>query len=164
MIRVAVDDLAFLPVDAVVRPADDVLDPVTPGASRLDQLAGGEFVRQRRVQVPLGAGAAVVTAAGELPAKFVLHVVIRSPERATGADTVRRALTSAWQRAADWGLRTVAAPLVGTGPGALETETAASLLVETFLQRPADSLELCIVVETENDRRLVEAVIARSGN
>ena len=40
MIRVLVDDLAFLPVDAVLRPANDTLDPTTPAISRLDHQAG----------------------------------------------------------------------------------------------------------------------------
>jgi hypothetical protein len=39
VIRVIVDDLAALAVDAVVRPADASLDPVTAAASHIDGLA-----------------------------------------------------------------------------------------------------------------------------
>ena len=62
MIRVVVDDLAFIEADAVLRPADAILAPVTPAVSRLDRLAGERFAEQRRVSTGLETGAAVVAA------------------------------------------------------------------------------------------------------
>ncbi len=164
MIRAVVDDLAFLPVDAVVRPADDALDPITPAIAKLDQQAGPAFAALRRVQSPLGSGAAVVTGAGDLAASFVVHVVIRSESSNVQGDAVRRALISAWQRAAEWQFRSVAAPLVGVGAGQLSLEEAATLLVDTFLEQSGDDrcpAELSIVVEREEDRLLAEAIIER---
>jgi O-acetyl-ADP-ribose deacetylase (regulator of RNase III) len=75
---------------------------------------------------------------------------------------VRRALVSAWQRATDWELSTIAAPLVGAGPGQLSPEEAATLLAETFPTEPTGApTELYIVVEREADREQVEAIIRR---
>jgi O-acetyl-ADP-ribose deacetylase (regulator of RNase III) len=163
VIRVVVDDLAGVAVDAVLRPADQSLDPVTPAMSRLDRQAGDRFEAQRRVTTPLEAGAAVVTGGGDLKAPFVLHVVIQDPTSPVGRDVVRRALVSAWQRATDWGLGTIAAPLVGAGAGQLSMEEAASLLAETF-PREADRhpAELRIVVEREEEREMVEAILRRT--
>jgi O-acetyl-ADP-ribose deacetylase (regulator of RNase III) len=163
VIRVVVDDLAFIEADAVVRPADAVLAPVTPGASRLDRLAGERFAQQRRVTTGLEAGAAVVTGGGDLSAPYVLHVVIRDERSEAGREVVRRALLSAWHRARDWGLAVVAAPLVGMGAGQLSLEEAATLLAETFprtgeAEHPA---QLCIVVEREDERETVEAIVRR---
>ncbi len=162
MIRVVVDDLAFVAVDAIVRAADETLNPVTPGMSRLDQQAGERFTALRRVQTPLAAGAAVVTGGGDLTAPFVVHVVIR--DSAVGADreVVRRALVSAWQRAGDWGLSSVAAPLVGVGIGQLTAEESAQLLADTFTARNGGCPgTLSIVVEREDERELVEAIVQR---
>jgi len=162
VIRVVVDDLAFVTADAVVRPADEVLDPVSPETTRLDRQAGERFAALRRVTTPLDAGAAVVTGGGDLAAPFVLHVVIRDSTQRTDRDVVRRALVSAWQRAADWGLSSIATPLVGAGAGQLSLEDAAALLAETFqAQRGRDPSELRIVVEHEEDRALVEAIVER---
>lgn len=164
MIRVAVGDLAALAVDAILRPSDTSLEPASPATSRLDAQAGSRFQTLRQVQAPLDIGAAVVTGAGDLAAEFVLHVVIQSGERAVGRDTVRRALVSAWQRASDWHLMSVAAPLVGAQVGGLTVEESAELLAETFRERPAAPAfpaELHIVVERADDLRLVEAVITR---
>lgn len=163
MIQVVVDDLAFLEVDAVLRPASDRLDPVTPSISRLDQLAGEQFAAQRRIQQPLVVGAAVVTGAGALTAKFVVHAVIQSTQIPADADTVRRALVSAWQRAADWELESVATPLVGTGAGQLSIEEAALLLEQTSRLSRFPSL-LLIVVRDETERTTVQAIVTRQAS
>ena len=162
MIRVIVDDLATTTADAVLRPADESLGPLTPAMSRLDEHAGPRFAEQRRLTTPLKAGAAVVTGGGDLRAPYVLHVVIRDPDTRVGKDVVRRALVSAWQRATDWELSTIATPLVGTGAGQLSVEEAATLLAETFpTEQTGCPTELHIVVERDADRDLVEAIIRR---
>jgi O-acetyl-ADP-ribose deacetylase (regulator of RNase III) len=166
VIRVVVDDLAFLAVDAVIRPANERLDPVTPAMSRLDQHAGQRFADQRRVQIPLDIGAAVVTGAGDLNAKLVVHAVIQSSATAPNRDAVRRALVSAWQRASDWELRAVATPLVGIGAGQLSIEDAAALLGETLQHHRATAhfpAEVQIVLEHEEQRDTVQAVLTRHG-
>jgi O-acetyl-ADP-ribose deacetylase (regulator of RNase III) len=162
VILVIVDDLATTTADAVLRPADESLGPLTPAMSRLDEHAGPRFAEQRRLTTPLKAGAAVVTGGGDLRAPYVLHVVIRDPDSRVGRDVVRRALVSAWQRATDWELSTIATPLVGTGAGQLSVEEAATLLAETFPAEPTGCpTELHIVVERDADRELVEAIIRR---
>jgi O-acetyl-ADP-ribose deacetylase (regulator of RNase III) len=163
VIRVVVDDLAFFHADAVVRPADEMLAPLTPAMSRLDHQAGERFASLRRVSSPLDAGAAVVTGAGELAAPFVLHVVLRDQHSPVDRGTVRRALVAAWQRAADWGLATVAAPLVGAGAGGLPIEESVELLIETFQARTSPSCPagLTLVVERDDERELVEAIVNR---
>ncbi|HEV8455057.1 MAG TPA: macro domain-containing protein [Gemmatimonadales bacterium] len=162
MILVIVDDLATTTADAVLRPADESLGPLTPAISRLDEDAGPRFAEQRRLTSPLKAGAAVVTGGGDLRAPYVLHVVIRDPDSRVGRDVVRRALVSAWQRATDWELSTIAAPLVGAGAGQLSVEEAATLLAETFPpEQTGCPTELHIVVERDAERELVEAIIRR---
>lgn len=162
MIHVVVEDLALTRVDAVVRPADESLDPITPAMTRLDEQAGPRFAEQRRVNAPLKAGAAVVTGGGDLAAPFVLHVVIRDRDSPIGREVVRRALVSAWQRATDWDLETIATPLVGAGSGELSIEEAAALLAETFPAGPGVCpAELHIVVEQAADRDRVEAIVRR---
>jgi O-acetyl-ADP-ribose deacetylase (regulator of RNase III) len=162
VILVVVDDLASTEADAILRPADESLEPVSPAITRLDQRAGPRFAEQRRLTTPLKAGAAVVTGSGDLKAPLVLHTIIRDPDAAVTRDIVRRALVSAWQRATDWELRTIAAPLVGAGSGGLSLEEAATLLAETFPTTESGCPSaLRIVVEQDSDRELVEAIIRR---
>ncbi|HEU4682582.1 MAG TPA: macro domain-containing protein [Gemmatimonadales bacterium] len=162
MIQVIVADLALAQADAIVRPADETLGPIGPCISRLDEQAGPRFAEQKRLGTPLKAGAAVVTGSGDLAAPFVLHVVIRDPDAKVNRDVVRRALVSAWQRATDWELGIVAAPLVGADSGELSAEEAATLLAETFPAHPQGfPSALHIVVERATDRELIEAIVRR---
>jgi O-acetyl-ADP-ribose deacetylase (regulator of RNase III) len=164
VIEVVVDDLAFLAVDAVIRPSNEHLDPVTPAMARLDAQAGEQFAAQRRVQMPLDIGAAVVTGAGDLAAKFVVHTVIQSRTASASRDSIRRALQSAWQRATDWELGQIATPLVGTGAGQLSLEEAAELLADTLQEHRVHAQfpsRIQIVLEHETERSAVQAVVAR---
>jgi O-acetyl-ADP-ribose deacetylase (regulator of RNase III) len=162
VIQVLVDDLALIQADAVIRPTDETLNPISEATSQLDQRAGPRFAEQRRLGAALKAGAAVVTRSGNLQAPFVLHVVIRDADSGIGRDVVRRALQSAWERAKDWELGIIASPLVGAGAGQLSVEEAATLMAETFpAGDPSCPFELNIVLEQESDRELVEAIVRR---
>jgi hypothetical protein len=140
VIRIVVDDLAFAAADAVLRPADEHLEPVSPESVQLDRVAGAGFAALRRVQ--------------------------DTEDRPTTADAVRRALASAWQRAADWGLARVAAPLVGAGPGQLDPEDAARLLAETWRASAAAGLadaSLTVVVQRDAEREALEPLVGGAG-
>jgi O-acetyl-ADP-ribose deacetylase (regulator of RNase III) len=164
VITVVVDDLAALRVDAVVRPAGESLEPAAPIAARLDEVAGSGFADQRRVSSPLEAGAAVVTGGGNLVAPFVIHTVIRDSTSPIARAKIRRALVSAWQQAGAWGLARIAAPPVGMDGGGLSLEDAVALLLETFPRAGSGEApaELCIVVERQEERETVEAILRRS--
>ena len=164
MIQVVVDDLAFVEVDAVLRPANQSLDPVSVAASRLDEMAGRSFVDQRRLSGSLEVGSAVVTQGGELSSPYIIHVVIKGDEINADRHTVERALQSAWHRATEWQLARVATPLVGSGPGQLTVEAAADLLKQTLGDRPqADyPAEVQVVVDREDDKALIARILEGS--
>lgn len=156
MIRIVEHSLPALPVDAVVRAADELLRPIGVVSEAIDREAGARFVEQRRVQAALDVGSAVITGGGDLAAEFVLHVVVQGEARTLTRDTVRRALTSAWHRAEGWQLMTVGAALAGLG---LPAEEAALTLVETFLDRPGATgypAELQIVIDRPEQRSAIE--------
>jgi O-acetyl-ADP-ribose deacetylase (regulator of RNase III) len=159
VIRLVERALADLPVDAVVRTADDYLRPIGSSSEALDRAAGERFADQRRVQAALEVGSAVITGGGELAAEFVLHIVIQGEDRRASRETIRKALTSAWHRAEGWQLTTVAAALTGLGGNALSLEEAAVALVESFRDRAASSgfpAELQIVIDDAGQRGAVE--------
>jgi len=158
---VVVGDLARIEVDAIIRPSTDDLAPVGPGVHRLDEAAGPEFTKQRTTREPLDIGAAIVTGAGNLAAQFVIHAVIQTAAHRVSRATIERALVSAWQRATDWGLRTVAAAPPGVDAG-LEPADANEVLIRSFRARCAtvpDPPSLTIVVVEDAERAQVEAAL-----
>ncbi len=159
MIRLTETGLAQLKVNAVVRAADEHLDPVGFASEALDREGGERLLQLRRVQAPLDVGSAVITGGGDLAAEFVLHIVIQGSERAASRETIRRALESAWHRAEGWQLNHVAAPLAGLGGSTISPEEAAVALIETFRDRPRSTgypAELHIVVTSPAERGAVE--------
>jgi O-acetyl-ADP-ribose deacetylase (regulator of RNase III) len=167
VIRVVVDDLAFLASDAIVRPATARLDPTTPVVRRLEQVGGAEFTSHIQVQKELAVGAAVVTAGGgDLPAEFVIHAVIQSDLEPVTREGVARAWRSALQRAQEWEFASVTAPPIGTGAGNLSIEDAAEIMVTIFKTHAGNATfpsALSIVVEKPEDRDAFEAALRRQG-
>lgn len=163
MIRVVVDDLAFLPADAIVRPATARLDPTTPAVRRLEQAGGTEFVSRLQVRKDLAVGAAVVTAGGgDLSAEFVIHAVIQSDTEPVTPRGVERAWLSALERAQEWEFARLTAPPLGTGAGNLTVEDAAAIMVRVARSHTGTALfpsDVCIVVETTEDRETFEAAL-----
>lgn len=165
MIRVVVDDLAFVAADAIVRPANSLLEPTTAALRRLEQIGGAAFWDQLRTERELAVGSAVVTGAGELGVELVVHAIIRSATEAVSRDTVRRALTAALQRAADWHLAHLAMPLLGTGAGNLTVEDAADVMGAVLAALPGMGgfpRDVTIVVETDEERAVVETYLRKS--
>lgn len=164
MITVVVDDIAFVEADAVVRPATDRLEATSSALRHLEQIGGPAFWQQLEVRQELAVGAAVVTGGGELSTEFVIHAVIRSVTEPVSELTVRRALTSALQRAVDWQLSRVAIPPLGTGAGNLSLEDAAAVMVDVISRHTAVSQypsEVYIVVDNEEDKRVFDALLRR---
>lgn len=165
MIRVVVDDLAFVSADAILRPATALLEPTTPGLRRLEQVGGASFWEHAHAERELAVGSAVVTGAGDLEVEFIIHAIIRSATEPVTRDIVRRALTAALQRAADWQLAHVATPLLGTGAGNLTLEDAADIMGAVLVAVPGPNgypREITIVVDNDEERQVVEAFIRKT--
>lgn len=164
MIRVVVDELAFVAADALVRPATGELEPTSPTLRRLEQVGGPSFFNQLRVNQELAVGAAVVTGGGDLKSELVIHAIIRTRDDAVSRTGVRRALASTLQRAVDWRLAKLATPPVGIGPGNLAIEDAAQLMIEVISAHMAGApypSEVSIVVENDADAQVFDSLLRR---
>ena len=162
MIHVVVDDLAFVQADAVVRPATDSLEPGTTTPTQLEQAGGFRFRKQLTTRERLAVGAATVTGGGELPTQFVIHTIIRSGSEPITENGVRRALVSALERAVAWQFRTLALPLLGTGPGDLSARNAAAIVVgvlKTHARDHAFPSDIRIVVQSDDDKNVLEGML-----
>ena len=165
MIHVVVGDLASVAADAVVRPANTRLEPISPALRRLEEAAGPRFKEQCRIRQELGVGAAVVTRAGDLPAEFVIHAVIGVEESTVTADGVRSAVTAALWQSSQWRIEALALPALGQGP--LSTQASADAIVPTLLEhlRNADHpATVLIVVNTDAERAIFAARTGGGGS
>lgn len=166
MIRVVVDDVGFLPADAIVRPATTRLDPTAAALRRLEAMGGAEFHGRLQLTRELPVGAAVVTAAGgDLPAEFVIHAVIRSETEPVSRGSVARAWLSALHQAQEWEFAHLSVPPIGTGAGNLPLEAAAEIMatvLHAHLGTATFPADVSFVVETTEDRDVFEAALRRT--
>jgi O-acetyl-ADP-ribose deacetylase (regulator of RNase III) len=133
VISIRQGDLAAASAAAVLRPVSAEWDAVTASARRLEMAAGPELEAQCRRMGELPVGSAVITAAGALRAEFVVHVVLRSSDEPVTPAIVRKGLQNGLRRVAEWGIESVAIPLLGTGAGNLDAEDAARAMIPVLL-------------------------------
>jgi O-acetyl-ADP-ribose deacetylase (regulator of RNase III) len=124
-------DICELEVDAIVNAANLSLWMSTGVGGAIKQ-AGGEqieFAAVRQAPVPLGG--AIVTPAGSLAARAVIHAVSLDRDRRTSGPVIEAAVRSAMQRAREIGATSIAFPALGTGVGGFPLAEAARITVQT---------------------------------
>ena len=134
-IRLFLGDITSLDCDAVVTAANDVhcggggVDGAVHGA------AGPELVRASMALVPCPAGDARITAAYDLPAKFVIHAVgpiFRDLD--TDHDTLANAYKSSLSIAAENDATSLAFPCISTGAFGFPADSACKIAIDTVMQ------------------------------
>ncbi|HET7474206.1 MAG TPA: macro domain-containing protein [Candidatus Limnocylindrales bacterium] len=122
-------DICDLEVDAIVNAANLSLWMSTGVAGEIKRAGGDsiEFAAVRQAPVPLGD--AVVTPAGRLAARAVIHAVSLDRDRRTSGEVIDRAVRSAMARARELRAASVAFPAMGTGVGGFPLDEAARVTV-----------------------------------
>ena len=135
-LRAIVDDITTVEVDAIVNAANRALlggggvDGAIHRAGGPDILAACRETVARQGECE--AGEAVITGAGRLPARHVIHTVgpIWTPDRAEAHDaTLASAYTSSLRLADHHGLATIAFPNISTGVYGFPKERAAGVAI-----------------------------------
>ena len=159
MIRVLWAELATTAAEAVLRPVSAEWTAVTPAMRRLELAAGTDLERQCRTLGELPVGSAVITSAGELTAKFMIHVIVRSVEEPVSVSGVRRGLDNGLRRVDEWGIQRLAMAPLGTGAGNLEADDAAAIIVPALIERMHrgnQPREVEIYVDSEYEKDVFE--------
>jgi O-acetyl-ADP-ribose deacetylase (regulator of RNase III) len=122
-------DICDLEVDAIVNAANLSLWMSTGVAGEIKRAGGDsiEFAAVRQAPVPLGE--AIVTPAGHLAARAVIHAVSLDRDRRTSAEIIDRAVRSAMARARELRVASIAFPAMGTGVGGFPLDEAARVVV-----------------------------------
>lgn len=160
--RVEVGDLLANDADALIRPLNAQLDPISAVGQRIEDAMGHEVGERIQQMGEFPVGGAFITPAGELSARFVIHVVVQSAEEPTTGNGVRRALVNGCRRAEEWGIGSLALPLVGVTPGALDPIEAASLMVAALEEGQAPE-DVRLIAASEFEKEAFERALAKAG-
>ncbi len=124
-------DICDLEVDAIVNPANPSLWMSTGVGGALKAAAGDEVEFAAIRHLPVSVGDAVVTSAGRLAARLLIHAVSLDRDRRTSAGAIETALRNTFARAREYDVATIALPALGTGVGGFPMDDAARITVAT---------------------------------
>jgi O-acetyl-ADP-ribose deacetylase (regulator of RNase III) len=125
---------------------------------------GGILIEDEALAMaPISVGEAVVTGAGSLPARYVIHAAAMGQDLLTDAGKVRSAARKALFRAEELNLKSIAFPALGTDVGGLEPDQAARVMVYEARRHIARGSGLEQVVFALRDERSLEAFSNMTG-
>jgi O-acetyl-ADP-ribose deacetylase (regulator of RNase III) len=123
-------DITQEAVDAIVNAANSALQ-LGAGVAGAIRERGGPAIQEECDRIgPIAVGAAAVTGAGALPARFVIHAATMPPGGRASEESVRSALRASLALADERGCRSVAVPALGAGVAGFPLQRCAEVLLE----------------------------------
>lgn len=143
-------DITTLSTEAIVNAANNQLWMGGGVAGAIKRAGGEEIEREAVSKGPIPVGEAVVTGAGRLKARYVIHAAAMGYEggrmiRPT-EETVRSATKNSLLRAEELGIKSIAFPALGTGVGGFPLPDAARIMIQTVREHLAGKTNLEEVV------------------
>jgi O-acetyl-ADP-ribose deacetylase (regulator of RNase III) len=123
-------DITQQEVDAIVNAANSALVLGSGVAGAVAERGGASIGEECRALGPIEVGEAVVTGAGDLSARIVIHAAAMPPRGRASEQSVRASLRAALVLANREGCRTVACPAIGAGVGGLSMQTCAEISLD----------------------------------
>jgi O-acetyl-ADP-ribose deacetylase (regulator of RNase III) len=150
------------PADAIVNAANGHLAHGGGVAGIISRAAGPHLDQESALLVqrhgPFPTGTAVVTTAGRLPFKGVIHAV--GPRQGEGDEEAKlvQALTAAFARARERGWEAVSFPAVSSGIFAVPLDVCARAYLKAARASPLCNVRLCL-----RDQPVIDAVLKELG-
>ncbi|MCS7257127.1 MAG: macro domain-containing protein [Thermomicrobium sp.] len=145
-IEVQIGDITAADTEAIVNAANNRLWMGSGVAGAIKRAGGEEIEREAVAQGPIAVGEAVVTGAGRLPHKAVIHAAAMGYDEhgrmiPATRETVYAATRAALARCQERQLRSVAFPALGTGVGGLDLDTCAQAMVQAVRDHAASGAQ-----------------------
>lgn len=156
-------DITQLATDAIVNAANNHLWMGAGVAGAIKRAGGAEIEREAVSKGPIPVGEAVVTGAGRLQARYVIHAAAMGQDLRTDAEKIRTATVNSLKRADELGLKRIAFPALGTGVGGFSYHRAAEVMIEAIRQHLAGQTTLEEVVLALYGPRAYDAFAAELG-
>ncbi len=129
-IKIVKADITELKVDAIVNAANNKLVMGGGVAGAIKRKGGREIEEEAVAKGPIGIGAAVATAAGRLPCRFVIHAATMAMDFKTDEEKIRSSARSSFKLCEELKLKSVAFPALGCGTGGFPALAAAKIMAQ----------------------------------
>lgn len=148
-IRTVQGDITEQEVDAIVNAANNHLWMGVGVAGAIKRKGGNEIEKEAMSKGPIPVGEAVVTKAGKLKAKYVIHAAVMGQDLVTNEEYIKNATLNSLKRAEELKLKSIAFPAFGTGVGGFPTDKCAEIMlsaVKDFLKEAKSLKEISFVL------------------
>jgi len=143
VVRLVKGDITDLEADAIVNAANSYMVMGGGVAGAIKRRGGAEIEREARRQAPVPVGGAIITSAGRLKAKYVIHAV--GPRWGEGDEDrkLRDATLNSLKLAEKHGVKSIAFPAISTGIFGFPKDRCARIMLSAALKylRGGSSIE-----------------------
>jgi O-acetyl-ADP-ribose deacetylase (regulator of RNase III) len=129
-IKLVQGDITEQEVDAVVNAANNHLWMGAGVAGAIKRKGGIEIETEAMGKGPIPVGEAVVTRAGSLKAKYVIHAAVMGQDLKTSEEQIRNGTLNSLKRAEELNIKSIAFPAFGTGVGGFPVEDCARIMID----------------------------------
>ena len=133
-ISVVLGDIADQETDAIVNAANNHLWMGAGVAGAIKHKGGAVIEQEAMAKGPIPVGTAVMTSAGALKAKRVIHAAVMGQDLRTNADLIQKATRGSFWLAEQEGLGSVSLPALGTGVGGFSVFHCASVMIGVAIE------------------------------
>ncbi len=161
-IEVVTGDITELDVDAIVNAANSDLWMGAGVAGAIKRKGGTEIEREAMSKGPIEPGEAVITGAGRLRARYVIHCAGMPPGRPATVNYVRSSVSHAMELAKEHGVSEIAFPAIGAGVGGLSVNESAQAILEglrAHCDDPGPVRRVLLVGYTADSAKALESVL-----
>jgi O-acetyl-ADP-ribose deacetylase (regulator of RNase III) len=144
-LQIADGDLAAEQTDAVVNAANNHFWMGAGVAGALKARGGASIEAEAMALGPVQPGDCVITSAGRLAARHVIHAAVMAQDLQTSAEIIDRATRNALALADDRGLTSMSLPAFGTGVGGFPIDECAGIMIAAIRDRAAVAQSLRLV-------------------
>jgi len=140
-VKVIKGDITKLEVQAIVNPANSLMIMGGGVAGAIKRRGGDEIEKEAMKFAPVPVGKAIITHAGKLKAKYVIHTpTMEQPAMRTNMRKVIAAIKAALRVAMENNIREIAFPGMGTGVGGLSASEGAKAFLIAFREAKEEGL------------------------
>jgi O-acetyl-ADP-ribose deacetylase (regulator of RNase III) len=152
LVMVKKASITTLNVKAIVNPANS-FGYMGGGVAGVIKKVGGQSIEDEAVeQAPIQVGQAVMTSAGDLVCKRVIHApTMHNPGERTTAHKVLCATKAALELADEEGFQSLAIPGMGTGVGGLDKQEAADTIIRAIEETEFRRIEKIILIDINEE-------------
>lgn len=158
-------DITEMDTDAIVNAANNRLWMGAGVAGAIKRKGGASIEAEAVSKGPIPIGEAVVTGAGRLIAKYVVHAAGMGQDLTTDARKIASCTKASLRRADEVGARSISFPAIGTGVGGFPLDVAATVMINAAIEEARRGTNIRLIRFTLFDdeaRKAFEVALKRA--